>query len=239
MQQNNLTQKHWSLAYGILMCGIFLTIYFCMPQPLFSATIEERIRSGLTSTAELIVPDHPRIWLKGNWDWDYNNYGSFAWRICHGKQLDINDPANDQEKQEFYYTTCSSGTYSADYMINEGQTGHTTLGRRVLEHIIAGNAQKNNWWDFLPNQLIGLSGTFDPNYTRDEYFTYAREKLLGILHPEYYWMKAYTIIYGSVAYDWLYNETYSDGSPVLLPSDKTTIQNALIDLADEMKNMTE
>lgn len=42
--------------------------------------IEERIKSGQLSTADLILPTHPRLWLKGEWDWNPNNYGSFAWR---------------------------------------------------------------------------------------------------------------------------------------------------------------
>jgi hypothetical protein len=227
-----LNQNFWKLLIYIIMIGCI-----CVFELSFSATIEEDIRTGRTSTAALIVADHPRIWVKGNWDWDYNNYGSFAWRVCHGEQLHKDDPANDQEKHEFYYTVCSAGDFSADYMIGTGQVGHTTYGRRVLEHIWAGISRKYNWWDFLPKQLIGSSGTFEPDYTWDQYFTYAREKLLGILEPTVYWTKAYTIIYGSVAYDWLYNETYEDGTPVLSQSDKTTIQNALIGLADEMKSL--
>jgi len=221
----------------MMLVFIFMIISICTIELSFSATIEEDIRSEQTSTADLIVPYHPRIWLKGEWDWDYNSYGSFAWRVCHGEQIHKQDPANDQEKHEFYYSVCSAGDFSADYMLNTGQQGHTTYGRRVLEHIWAGISQKKNWWDFLPNQLIGSSGTFEPNYTRDQYFAYAREKLLGILNPTVYWTKAYTITYGSVAYDWLYNETYENGAPVLSQSDKTTIQNALFDLADGMKNL--
>ena len=170
----------------MLWC-VLIVINLCTVSLSMSDTVEEKIRSGLTSTADLIVPDHPRIWLKGNWDWDYNNEGSFAWRVCHGGPVDRNDPANDQQKAEFYYSVSSFGDYSADYMINEGQVGHTTHGRRVLEHIWAGIAQKYDWWDFLPNQLMGYSGTYNPDYTRDQYFAYAREKLLGILQPTVFW----------------------------------------------------
>jgi len=55
----------------------------------YSSSVEKGIRSGYTSTASLIVNYHPRIWMRGSWDWNKDNIGSFAWRIVHGPYCDL------------------------------------------------------------------------------------------------------------------------------------------------------
>ena len=57
----------------------------------YSSEIEKQIRSGKTTTTKLIVNYHPRIWLRGSWDLDKNNVGSFAWRIVHDSTCDVED----------------------------------------------------------------------------------------------------------------------------------------------------
>lgn len=39
-----------------------------LPTGDYSSEIEKQIRSGKTTTANLIVNDHPRIWLRGSWE---------------------------------------------------------------------------------------------------------------------------------------------------------------------------
>ena len=69
----------------------------------YSSEIEKQIRNGTTTTADQIVSDHPRMWLR---DWNYTNRGSFMWRVLHGVPMGRTDPANDQEKIEFFYCAC-------------------------------------------------------------------------------------------------------------------------------------
>jgi hypothetical protein len=202
----------------------------------YSSEIEKRIRSGQVSTADLIMEDHPRLWLRGDWDWDRNNIGSFAWRITHGEPCNSeDDPSCDTSISEFFYVTCGVD-YGADYMF--GQT-RGTYRRRILEPIIAGIAVRLNWPDILPMDVPWTSKNpdYDPQHTTDEYFADARSKLRYLtlerdIAHEWPWD---AVVEGSVGYDWLVDEVYSDGAPVLSDTDKQEIQQGLIANAEYVK----
>src|SRR4030043_1344400 len=76
-----------------------------LPTGDYSSEIEKQLRSGKTTTAKLIVNYHPRIWLRGSWDLDKNNVGSFAWRIVHGHGCVKRDASCDEMKHPFYYVS--------------------------------------------------------------------------------------------------------------------------------------
>ncbi len=221
---------------------VFLYSFFMTVSILLTAAfpqtpmIEDKIRDGETSTAELIVSTHPRLWVKGSWDWNYNNVGSFAWRIIHGEEKPWpweTDPANDQEKQEFSYVTGADGsdTYGADNMY---KNYHHDFGRRVLEPIISGKAQKYVWGDIYHAQY---SMTYDLSHTADEYFSDAREKLLYLVNISPNYEYPYVVAFlASVAYDWLVDETYTNGTPILSEADKSTIISRLFVHGDALFN---
>lgn len=216
----------------ILFLFVIVIIHFVSPNKILSSTLEERIRSGEVSTLDLVVPYHPRIWMRGEKDWDKSLTGSFAWRIVHGGAMKKHEPANDQEKYEFYYSCCGID-YGADYMF--GQT-RGTYRQRVLEPIMAAKSLKLNWGNYLPDKLPDYSATYyKPQHSIDEYFSDARSKLLWLITRGMRNYGIYTITYGSVAYDWLINERYTNGTPVLSEDDKKTIQQTLIANADYFK----
>jgi hypothetical protein len=194
--------------------------------------VEEIIRSGDSSTAELIVPNHPRIWLKGSAGWDKDTNGSFAWRIMHGASQGWpweNDPANDQSKLEFEYCAGAndSSAYGADNMY---QSFGSDFGWRVLEFIIAGKAVQLGWQS-------SYGGTWTLDHTADQYLADARSKLLNLVNMTPSYEAPYIVcLYGATAYDWLYNETYTDGNPVLSESDKNEIRTRLLVHADYLRN---
>src|SRR4030042_5853437 len=97
----------------------------------YSSEIEKQIRSGKTTTANLIVREHPRIWLRGSRDLDKNNVGSFAWRIAHGSACEPGDRSCDDMKNEFAYVSAAADTYMY------GKTGKNTFGRRYLWPMVA------------------------------------------------------------------------------------------------------
>jgi len=204
-----------------------------------SDTIEEQIRAGKTSTATLIVPSHPRLWMKGQGDWNKDQYGSFAWRVVHGEALQPTDLKNDQSKYEFAYSTSEhhGGAYSADEMY--GHRGWGDYGRRILEPIIAGKAVVNRAaWNF-PADLPGSSSPDDysPDHTSDEYFVEAREKLLALVgSPTGIDNSRYVVIYGAVAYDWLAGETLQNGAPVLADRSAADLPQGLLRHANYLKN---
>lgn len=198
----------------------------------FGNSLEEQIRSGAISTSRLIVPDHPRLWIRGSWDWDHNNTGSFAWRILHGQQLPwpwMESPANDQAKGEFSYSAGADDAddYGADNMF---QSFAHDFGIRFLEPCIAGKAQKLNWRSLY-------AGTYTSDHSADEYFADARNKLIYVvdLEPAYEFPYVATL-FGAVGYDWLVNETYTDGRAVLSEADKAHIQSQLMIHADFLMN---
>ena len=205
----------------------------------WSDTIEEQIRAGKTSTAALLVSSHPRLWMKGQWEWNKNNYGSFAWRVAHGEALQPLDLNNDQSKYEFSYCTSEhhGGAYSADEMF--GHRGWGDYGRRLLEPIIAGKAVANRAaWNF-PADLPGSSNPDDysPDHTSNEYYHDAREKLLTLVNsPTGVDNSLYIVIYGAVAYDWLMGETLQNGAPVLSGSSATDLQQGILRHANYLKN---
>jgi hypothetical protein len=223
-----------SIRQGINKRVIWLFhLLFCvtsLPTITFSqiTLIEDRIRSGEISTVDIVISSHPRLWTKGAWDWDHNNVGSFAWRIIHGEEQPwpwLEDPANDQEKQEFSYVTGEDDedSYGADNMY---QNYDHDFARRVLEPIIAGKAQKLNWGAIYHGSY---QATYDLDHTANEYFSDARGKLLNLVQEATEYEYPFVVaLFASVAYDWLVNETDTNGNPVLSESDKATIQNRLI-----------
>ena len=111
-----------------------------------------------------------------------------------------------------------------------------TYRERILEPIITAKSKIFGWEKYLPKKLPSYSTiNYNPQYSADEYFANAREKLLWVINRDMFYFAIYTIIYGSVAYDWLVNENYSNNSPVLSEKDKTQIQQALIANADYLK----
>jgi hypothetical protein len=167
----------------------------------YSSLIEKQIRDGLTSTAELIVGYHPRLWVRDVWDWDaYDQEGSLAWRIVHGPAMGEGEPANDQEKYEFCYVASL-----ADYE-TYGITGYNTLGRRYLWTMVAAEARKRlNEWN-LPRDLpsTSINPDYDPYHTEDELLADARAKLLAAVEEgkdDYNNVGASGILFVSVCYD--------------------------------------
>jgi hypothetical protein len=202
----------------------------------YSSEIEKQIRAGQVSTADLIVDYHPRLWMKGNWDWDaHDEEGSFTWRFVHGEDMDKSHPANDQEKYEFAYTARYGDTHYYE------DIGCSTFGRRFLSVLItAESVAHDSAWNF-PADLVSTSMNpdYDPQHTEDELLTRAREKLLAcpdesIAHYSYVGPNG--ILEASVAYDWLVSRKLADGiTPVLSEVDRTALQNALIATAESMR----
>ena len=117
----------------------------------YSSEIEKRIRSGEVSTAGLIVDYRPRLWMRGNWDWNKNNIGSFAWRIVHGMSMGIRNSANDQHKYEFCDVARKAGIHAY------GKKGYGEFGRRYLWTIVAAEARARlKEWNF-PGDLPDTS----------------------------------------------------------------------------------
>jgi hypothetical protein len=197
----------------------------------YSSDIEKQIRSGKTTTASLIVHDHPRIWLRGSWDLDKNNVGSFAWRISHGSACDPEDPSCDDMKDEFCYVSGAADSYVY------GKTGKNTYGRRYLWPIVAaeGVARKREWR--LPLEVPWSSEEFyNPRHTEDQLLSDARAKLLSAVDEWDGYVGAHTALHGAAGYDWLVDRKYSDGvTPVLSDNDRANLQNRLIKLAEMMK----
>ena len=197
-----------------------------------SSKIEREIHSGKTSTARLIVSEHPRIWIKGRWDWNKNNVGSLAWRIVHGSGCREEAPDCDDEKHEF----CFVSGLSDNRMYGEAK--YSTYARRYLWTILAaeGLARRKEWR--LPYSLPGTSGpAYDPKHTEDELLADARLKLLAFVDEWDGYVGAHTALHGAAGYDWLVDRKYSDGiTPVLSDIDRRNIQNRLINLAEKMKS---
>lgn len=221
--------KYWGMSYFFL----FLIIGLVRNGYTESSIIEQMIRSGETSTVELIRPEHPRIYMKGNWEWDQNNIGSFAWRIMHGQEKPwpwMQDPANDQSKDEFAYSAGADNEddYGADNMF---QSFDHDFDIRLLEPLIAGKALKLHWQDIF-------AGTWTLDHTSDEYFADARNKLIFTvdLEPRYEYPYVVALV-GAAGYDWLYDETFANGEPILSESDKAHIQSRLIEHADYLKSL--
>ena len=202
----------------------------------YSSKIEKQIRAGTTSTADLIVDYHPRLWMKGYWDWNKNNVGSFAWRIVHGKPMLEGDPANDQEKYEFYYVAEMGDKYLF------GSTEYGTFGRRYLWMIVTAEARARLEEWKLPPDLPSTSKNpdYDPQHTEDELLADARAKLLSYVEEgkdDYSYVGATGILTASVGYDWLVDRKYSNGvTPVLSDADREELQNKIIAVADYMRN---
>ncbi len=196
----------------------------------YSSEIEKQIRSGKTTTANLIVNHHPRIWLRGPWDMDKNNVGSFAWRIVHGHGCNPVNPSCDEMKGKFYYISNAADTYMY------GEVRNATYGRRYLWSILAaeGVARRSLW--NLPSKLSYTTGTYDPTHTQDQLLVDARAKLLAWVDEWDAYVGAHSALHGAAGYDWLVDKKYSDGAtPVLSDIDRVNIQNRLIALAEKMK----
>jgi hypothetical protein len=196
----------------------------------YSSELEKQIRSGKTTTASLIVNEHPRIWLRGSWDWDKNNVGSFAWRIVHGRGCVKKDPSCDEMKHPFYYISNAADTYMY------GEVRNATYGRRYLWSILAaeGVARKSVW--NLPSNLPDTTGTYRPTHTQDQLLADARAKLMAWVDEWDGYVGAHAALHGAAGYDWLVNRKYSDGvTPVLSDIDRVSMQKRLIVLAEKMK----
>ena len=196
----------------------------------YSSEIEKQIRSGKATTASLIVNEHPRIWLRGSWDLDKNNVGSFAWRIVHGRGCVKKDPSCDETKHPFYYISNAADTFMY------GEVRDATYGRRYLWSILAaeGIARRSVW--NLPFNLPDTSGTYDPKHTQDQLLADARAKLLARVDEWDGYVGAQAALHGAAGYDWLVNRKYSDGlTPVLSDIDRVSLQKRLIVLAEKMK----
>jgi hypothetical protein len=196
----------------------------------YSSEIEKQIRSGKTTTSNLIVNEHPRIWLRGSWDLDKNNVGSFAWRIVHGHGCVKRDASCDEMKHPLYYISNAADTFMY------GEVNDATYGRRYLWSILAaeGIARRRTW--NLPFHLPDTTGTYDPRHTQDQLLADARAKLLRWVDEWDGYVGAHTALHGAAGYDWLVGRKYSDGiTPVLSDIDRVNIQNKLINLAEKMK----
>jgi hypothetical protein len=202
-----------------------------LPTGDYSSEIEKQIRSGMTSTAKLIVNGHPRIWLRGSWDWNKDNVGSFAWRIVHGSACSRKDVSCDNMRDEFCYVSYAADTYMY------GEVAYATYGRRYLWPILAaeGVARRRKW--NLPLNVPWYSGTYyNPKHTQDQMLADARAKLLAWVDEWDGHVGAHTALHGAAGYDWLVGRKYSDGvTPVLSDIDRVNIQNRLIALAEKMK----
>ena len=199
----------------------------------YSSEIEKQIRQGETSTADIIVDYHPRIWLKGNWDWDAKNEeGSLAWRISHNPSMERDDPADDSQQYEFTWVA-----RGADYAYDDPSSGSK---RWYLRTISAAEAWAHTEWGF-PRTLPSTSQNWNQEHTEDEYLAKAREKVLisadENLRIGYSTMGATGLLKPCVGYDWLVNKKYSDGTtPVLSAADREEIQNKIISVAEDMRN---
>jgi len=203
----------------------------------YSSELEKQIRAGVTTTADLIVDYHPRMWLRGYWDWDNkDSVGTLAWRIEHGASQDRSDPANDQETYEF-----NSVFQLADGDGFAAERGYYSL--KYLWTIVAAEASARlSDWN-LPENLPDRSRTpayIGPIHTEDEFLEDAVNKLLYYLDSNDFMRHEYPyyiVIDGSVAYDWLVKRKFSDGiTPVLSEEKRTCIQNGLIRNAEYIRN---
>lgn len=215
--------RHLALA-GALLYALATPGLFALAAPVRAAVPDSLARS--------LRPDHPRIWMRGADEWYRNETGTLAWRILHGAEQPWpwnSSPANDQSKAEFSYTAGADedADYGADNMFN--RYDHD-FAMRVLEPVIAGKAQKWNW-------RKGYQGQWTLGHTADEYFADARAKLLYILEwpPEYEFPYVMALV-AATAYDWLIDETFSSGQPVLSEQDKQRIRERLIVHADYLKS---
>jgi hypothetical protein len=203
-----------------------------LPTGDYSSEIEKQIRSGTTTTAKLIIKEHPRIWLRGKWDWNKDNVGSFAWRIVHGSACSAEDVSCDNMKDEFCYISSAADTYMY------GEVGRSTYGRRYLWSILAaeGVARRGVW--NLPIQVPWYSVTYyNPMHTQDQLLADARAKLLSAVDDWGEYNGAHTALDGAAGYDWLVDRRYSDGvTPVLSDVDRVSLQKRLINLAEKMKS---
>ncbi|MBD3387300.1 T9SS type A sorting domain-containing protein, partial [candidate division KSB1 bacterium] len=191
--------------------------------------IEQEIRAGKT-TADFVVDYHPRLWAQGEAEWNYKNVGSLAWRIVHGELMDPTDPANDQEKYEFFYVA-----FLADDEEMYGRVDR--FAQRFLWTMLAGHARKYGWDTQLPSSLLPYaSGKYTPAHTADQYYADARAKVMSMStvsrKDEWPW---WICLEGAVGYDWLMGATYTNGDPVLSIQDQTFLQNVLMTSADYVK----
>jgi len=200
----------------------------------FSSMIEKQIRSGFTSTADLIVSHHPRIWLRGPEDWDKDKFGSYAWRIIHGPAMSIRYPAYGHDDLKYIFYFCAA---KADKYFDRISWHDTHV--RLISLITTGKsvAMKNEW--NLPLDLPSSSKNpdYNPKHTGDEYFIRAKEKLLALANSSASQLHSNFIVQvGAAAYDWLMGETLENGEPVFSKEERNSLQNRLIAHADFLKS---
>jgi chitodextrinase len=191
------------------------------------------------ATTDKIVSYHPRLALRGDWDWNKDNVGSFAWRITHNPSiynLPPTNPNTDSLIGEFIIsaTGCDMGEcywygLNKDFALVTG-----------LSPIINGKAKEFGWDTAFPPRLDWTSTPITLQHTRDEYYADARNKLMAIMTTFNPYSAAANYVIGEeynfiMYYDWAYNLTYSNGTPVLSEADKKLAQTYIIDLAEKAK----
>jgi hypothetical protein len=190
----------------------------------YSSEIENLILSGEVSTADLIISDHPRIWLRPNWA-DKKTEGTFHWRVDHPYTI----PPGTPWYGEPLFKDTSEGEFN--YVSEKSRYGDT--GGEEPWHEVRGGS-----WVTLAG--IGKREGIKSNvvYNADDYFNNARDLLFeamgkSITSGEWMWQATLAEI---LEYDWLYNATYSDGRPVLSEDEKKQVITNLIDRAENSKS---
>ena len=201
----------------------------------YASALEKEIRSGVKQSYRQIVPYHPRLWAFGEKEWDPQQVGSMAWKVVHGTLTNLDSPANDQAKAEFFLIAdVADAPYCFGIIANQSDQ---TFGVRFLWTILAGHARRYGWGKTLPSSLEPYaSRIYNPQHSDDEFYADARAKVLGLKNISQFYEWAYYIcVYGAVAYDWLLPLKYSNGDPVLSNQDKIALQNLLIENADHLR----
>jgi hypothetical protein len=196
--------------------------------------LERQIRTGQTTTADEIIPVHPRIWLRGPEGWDKDKFGSYAWRIVHGPAMSMRYPsfAHDDAKYAFY-----DAANLEDEVFN--QTDWSDVNVRLMALITLGKAVSlDSEWN-LPRDLpsTSLNPDYNPKHTSDEYYSRAKEKLLFLANAAPAEKSSeFMVQVGAAAYDWLIVEMLSNGQPVFSDAERTNLQNRLVAHAEYLKS---
>jgi hypothetical protein len=200
----------------------------------YASDIENEILAGQTSTANEIIPVHPRIWLRGPDGWDKDKFGSYAWRIVHGPAMSIRYPSLDHDDAKYAFYDAAN---LEDEVFDEISWHDTHV--RLMALITLGKAvAMDSEWN-LPRDLpsTSLNPDYDPKHTSDEYYTRTKEKLLYLANSSTGEKESeFMVQVGAAAYDWLMGETLQNGQPILSDSERTTLQNRLIAHAEYLKS---
>jgi len=214
--------------YRYIIIGSIALVMICgLVSSVLSNTIEEQIKSGITSTADLIISEHPRIWLRPNW-LDKETEGTMAWRIMNSDGSYKRDDKEYTEIRAFKYL-----------MQNVQWHWNLTGGESSVQRA---------HWPFIVGKMyaqgydISSSPFGDPEYTPDEFLVKGRDRAMKLMEwwPASKHSELMMIVYlGSVYYDWMINETLSNGTPILSSDDVNVLQTALIGAADALKSQAD